>query len=262
MRPTSFGAGVAIAVAASIVTAACGGSEPAPAANVPRMDAKRVDPSKAGRVAGRVRFEGQPPENAAIRMASDPICHRENKAGAIFETFVVVDGGLDNVFVHVKDGLGDYAFDAPAEPVRLDQKGCRYTPHVFGLQVGQPLEISNSDATFHNVHAMPSVNREFNVGQANQGMKNVKAFTAREVMIPFKCDVHAWMHAYAGVVDHPYFAVTTEGGKFELPNVPAGTYTIEAWHEKLGSLTQNVTLSDRETREVTFTYASPAGTRP
>jgi galactose mutarotase-like enzyme len=89
-------------------------------------------------------------------------------------------------------------------------------------------------------------------------MSNEKIFTAREVMVPFKCDVHNWMYAYVGVMDHPYFAVTRDGGKFELKNLPAGTYTVEAWHEKLGTQTQSVTIGEKQSREITFTFKAPA----
>jgi plastocyanin len=154
----------------------------------------------------------------------------------------------------VKDGLGDYAFDAPAEPVKLDQQGCRYVPHVVGVRVGQPVEISNSDETTHNIHSLPETNREFNLAQYQKGQKNVETFTVSEVMIPLKCDLHSWMRAYIGVVEHPYFAVTTGGGKFELKNLPPGTYTVEAWHEKAGTQTQRVTVGEKETKEIGFTY--------
>ena len=137
--------------------------------------------------------------------------------------------------------------------MKLDQKGCHYSPHVLGIQVGQPLQVVNSDNTLHNVHAMPNANREFNQGQPVPGMKNSVTFTAPEVMIPFKCDVHGWMHAYVGVMDNPYFAVTQDGGKFEL-TIPPGTYTIEAWHEKLGTQTQMVTVGAKETKDVAFTF--------
>ena len=103
------------------------------------------------------------------------------------------------------------------------------------MRVGQPIEIINSDPTLHNIHAMPKANSEFNTGQPMQGMKTKHTFTAKEVMVPFKCDVHGWMNAYVGVLDHPYFAVTGEDGKFALKGLPPGTYTIEAWHEKLGA---------------------------
>lgn len=187
-------------------------------------------------------------------MSGDPVCMRENTNGLSVETFSVENGGLNNVFVYVKDSLGNYYFDTPAEPVKLDQKACRYTPHVFGVQTGQPIEISNSDPTMHNVHAVADANREFNFPQAMQGLKNTRSFTAREVMVRFKCDVHAWMVAYAGVLDHPYFAVTGNGGRFELKNVPAGSYTIEAWHEKLGTQTESVTLGEKESKQVSFTF--------
>ena len=130
---------------------------------------------------------------------------------------------------------------------------------MFGVRAGQPIEITNSDPTLHNVNAVARVNRGFNFGQPMQGMKNTATFTASEVMVRIKCDVHGWMSAYAGVLDHPYFAVTSSGGQFELKNVPAGTYTVEAWHEKLGAQTQNVTLAEKDSKELSFTFkGSPA----
>jgi len=240
-----------IAVAVALAAAGCGGGQPpAPA---PAADAKRVDPATAGSVSGKVSFEGTAPAPAAIKLESDPACVREHPNGMTADSVVVSNGGLDNVFVYVKDGLGNYAFDAPAGPVKLDQKGCRYTPHVFGVRTGQPIEISNSDQTMHNVHGGGTANRQFNYSQALQGMKNTTTFTAPEVMVRFKCNVHGWMEAYAGVLPHPYFAVTA-GGAFELNDLPAGTYTIEAWHEKFGTQTQSVTVAPKEAKTLTFTF--------
>jgi hypothetical protein len=141
---------------------------------------------------------------------------------------------------------------------RIDQKACHYVPHVFGVRVGQTVEIVNSDPTLHNIHAMPKGNQEFNNGQPIQGMKMTHTFTAKEVMVPFKCDVHGWMNAYVGVMDNPYFAVTDANGKFEMKNLPPGTYTIEAWHEKLGTTTQSVTIAAKESKDVTFTFKAAA----
>ncbi|MBA3585804.1 MAG: carboxypeptidase regulatory-like domain-containing protein, partial [Gemmatimonadetes bacterium] len=129
-------------------------------------------------------------------------------------------------------------------------------PHVFGARVGQPIEISNSDDTLHNVHALANVNREFNFGQHIRGMKNTQVFTAREVMVPFKCDVHGWMTSYGGILDHPYYAVTSDGGTFELKNLPAGTYTVEAWHEKMPPQTQTVKVGEKEAKVISFTFKS------
>ena len=244
-------------IAAAVVAAAacaCGRSEPAPAPRTPPPDARRVDAATAATVTGRVLFNGPTPANPPIKMSADPACVRANPNGATFETFAVKDGGLDNVFVYVKDGLDNYYFDTPTEAVKLDQQGCRYVPHIFGVRVGQPVQIVNSDPTLHNVHAMPQASPEFNFAQPIQGMKNDKTFSAREAMVPFKCDVHGWMNAYAGVMDHPYFAVTAGGGRFELKNLPPGTYTIEAWHERLGAKTQKVTVGEKASSEVSFTY--------
>jgi plastocyanin len=248
----AFAAATALAAAAS-----CSGSKEA-SPGAPPANAKRVDESKAGNVAGRVTIEGTVPANPPIKLEADPYCASQNPNGARFENFVVDNGGLENVFVYVKDGLGDYGFDVPTEPVKLDQHGCQYRPHVLGVRVGQKLVIVNSDDTLHNVHAMGKANGEWNKGQALKNVSDQKVFKSREVMLPFMCNVHNWMHAYVGVMDHPYFAVTHDGGQFELKNLPAGTYTIDAWHERLGTQTQSVTLGEKESKEVTFTFKAPA----
>jgi hypothetical protein len=131
-------------------------------------------------------------------------------------------------------------------------------PRVVGVRAGQPIEVTNSDATLHNVHSLPETNREFNFAQGTQGQKDLQTFTAPEVMVPLKCDLHGWMNAYVGVVSHPYFAVTANGGRFELKGLPPGTYTIEAWHEKAGTQTQQVTIAANESKAIGFTFA-PAG---
>jgi plastocyanin len=244
-----------LAVSPIVVAVACGGSKdeapPGPPAN-----AKRVDLATAGSVSGRVAIEGPVPANPRLQIEGDPYCNQQNPNGATGENFVVDNGGLENVFVYVKDGVSGYGFDVPTETVKLDQQACRYHPHVLGLRVGQKLAISNSDETLHNVHALATANREWNKGQSLKNMVDEKVFTKPEVMVHFKCDVHNWMHAFVGVLDHPYFAVTHDGGKFELKGLPPGTYTVEAWHEKLGTQTQSVTLAEKESKELTFTFKS------
>ena len=195
-------------------------------------------------------------------MKADPACVKANEGHSpTQETFVGDAGALGNVFVYVQSGISG-TFPAPTTAFVFDQKGCHYTPHVFGVQVGQPIEIVNSDATLHNIHAMPKTNQEFNTAQPIQGMKTSHTFTAKEesVVIPFKCDVHGWMNAYVGVLDHPYFAVTKNDGSFSIPNLPPGKYTLAAWHEKLGTQTLEVTVAAKEAKsDANFTFKVAAG---
>jgi plastocyanin len=254
------------ALAAAGLLISCGGgsnqtaapaASNAPASGAPATSAtppESVDAGTAGTVTGKVTFEGTPPAPQPIKLSSDPYCQTAN-AGLTTENEIVGAGGtVANVFVYIKDGLGNRTFTAPATPVVLDQKGCHYTPHVLGIQVGQPLQIVNSDSTLHNVHGLPKANKEFNQGQPIQGMKTTHTFSTKEVMIPFKCDVHGWMNAWVGVLDHPYYAVTGADGTFSLKGLPPGTYTIEAWHEKLGTQTQMVTVGAKESKNVGFTF--------
>lgn len=236
----------------ALLAAACSSQKEAAPAGPP-ANARRVDPATAGRVSGRVTIEGAVPQNPPLKMAADPYCEAQNPTGATFEHYVVDNGGLENVFVFVTDKL-DYYFEVPTEQVTLDQKGCHYAPHVVGVRTGQTLVVRNSDDTMHNVHAMAAVNKEWTKSQTLKNIADERVFTAREVMVQFKCDVHNWMHAYVGVMEHPYFAVTRDGGKFELANLPAGTYTVEAWHEKLGTQTQQVTIGEKETKEISFSF--------
>ncbi len=238
--------------------AACGGGEAPPAGSSPAaVTSPPVDPATAATITGRVVVQGDVPKPEVVTMSGDPVCMREHGGTIQTEYFVVSgDGGLDNVFVYVKNGLGGRTFAPPSAPVVLDQQGCRYIPHVVGVQVGQPLEVRNSDDTLHNVHIVAKLNDEQNVGQPIKGMRHTFTFRQREVMIPLKCDVHGWMEAYVGVVEHPYFAVTSQGGAFELKALPPGTYEVEAWHEKLGTRSQQVTVGERETKAITFTFTT------
>ena len=255
MQSSVYRAFAACALCLMVVTAGCGGGAKEEKASAPAVVSNPVDPATAGAITGVIKLDGTAPAPQPITMDSDPYC--EKQPGNSTETVVVGEGSaLQNVFVYVKDGLGNRVFPVPSTPVVLDQKGCRYAPHVLGIQVGQTLEIHSSDNTLHNVHAVPQQNREFNEAHQLAGIKHDHVFSTKEVMIPFKCDVHKWMNAYLGVLDHPFYAVTGGNGRFELKGLPPGTYTIEAWHEKLGTQTQMVTIGEKQTSDVSFTFKS------
>lgn len=210
-----------------------------------------------GEIKGKISFDGTPPARRTLKMAADPKCEEANPDGRTGEVFVVNDGALQNVFVYVKEGVSG-THTAPAEPVKMDQNGCMYTPHVVGAMVGQTIEILNSDNTLHNVHSLPENSKQFNSAMPMKGMKIKKKFTAPEVMVRIKCDVHPWMSAYVGVLDHPFFSTSGPDGTYTIAGLPAGEYTIEAWHEKMGTQTQKVTVSDGGAATADFSF-KPAG---
>jgi len=209
---------------------------------------------------GTVKFEGRAPKPKLINMAADPSCAKQHATPASIQDIVAdPKGGLQNVIVFIADGLGNRTFDAPSQPVVIHQKGCMYEPHVLPMRANQPLEVMNDDPTTHNIHPMPVNNREWNKSQP-PGSIAKETFAREEIAIPVKCNVHPWMRGYVAVFKHPYFAVTSRGGSFNLNNLPPGTYTIKAWHEKLGSASQKITLGANETKAIDFVFKPHAGT--
>jgi len=258
-----------LALAIPISFTACGGGkdedalleeeEPTPAAGAPAAGAPAAAPAAAAAtgsatITGKVAFDGTAPTMEKIKMEADAFC-KSAHAEPVYSQEVVVNPNktLQWVFVYVKEGVTG-TYPAPTTPVTIDQHGCQYHPHIFGIQAGQPLKILNSDSTLHNIHALPKKNPEFNIGQPFKGMETLKKFETAEVPVHFKCDVHKWMGAYAGVLNHPFFAVTNEQGTFEIKNLPPGNYVIEAWQEKYGAQTQNVSVTGSEPKTVDFTF--------
>jgi len=211
-------------------------------------------------ISGSVVFDGKVPMLKPIAMDADPVCAKKHTAPVMSETLVLGTGNsMANVLVSVTKGLpAGKSYPAPKEPVVMDQRGCQYSPHVMGIMVNQPFKILNSDGMLHNVHALPKVNAPFNMAMPSTRTEALETFTKEEGTFIVKCDVHPWMQAYIRVLSHPFFAVTKADGKFSLANLAPGTYELEAWHEKLGTQVQTVTLVAKQAKAVAFKFAAPA----
>lgn len=211
----------------------------------------------AGTVAGKITYDDKVPTLRPIDMNADPACQAKHKDPVYPAILVLGDGNtLANVFVSIKNPpAGDYP--APKETVIIDQVGCEYRPRVVGLMVGQKLLFKNSDGILHNVHGLPKVNNEFNLGMPATVKEKEAVLNKPEPVFPVKCDVHPWMRAYAAVMTHPYFAVTGKDGTFTIKDLPAGTYDVEAWHEKLGTQTAKVTVGASDTKTADFSFKVP-----
>ena len=190
-----------------------------------------------------------------IDMSEDPACVGAHHGRAVDESLVVSStGGLANAFVYVKKGLEGKRFEVPTTPVVIDQKGCWFLPRVLGIQTNQILQVINSDPVTHNIHPMAAVNREWNHSQGAGDEPLARKFIKPEIMIPVKCNIHHWMRAFIGVVDHPYFAVSKDNGSFALSGLPPGTYTIGVWHESLGTQEQEVTVPSHGNAVLNITF--------
>ncbi|HWB32104.1 MAG TPA: carboxypeptidase regulatory-like domain-containing protein [Acidobacteriaceae bacterium] len=246
-----------LAIASLALLAGCSRNSGTTASTGPATPAApayfHVDPATAGSVSGTVRWSGRRPAPVRVDMSSDPACVSANK-GPVYEDSLVVgrQGQLANAFVYIKSGLEGKTFEPPSTPATLDQRGCWFHPHVLGLQVGQEIDIVNSDPVTHNIHPMAHINREWNHSQGPGDAPLQRRFLKPEVMVPVKCNIHGWMHAYIGVVDNPYFAVTGSDGSFTLPNLPAGTYTIAIWHENSAPQEQQIVIQPHQNTAVHF----------
>ncbi len=233
--------------------------EVTPAAS-PNVIYSQIDWNTAGTVSGTIRFAKKAPPRIEIDMAQDPACSLSNEPN-FSEQYLVKDGKLGNVFVHVKDGLGNKIYPAPSTPVVLDQKGCRYVPHVIGVMAGQPVEFTNSDPTMHNIHttAETPVNPEVDISQPPKGGTTQKAFAHPELMIPVRCNNHPWMNAFINVSPNPFYAVSDGAGHFEIRGLPPGTYTLVADHEVLGQQTAQVTVVSKQNATADFIFGNEKG---
>jgi plastocyanin len=254
----------ALTTAIALLTA-CSSSGPseeknaeAPAATPAASEPAAASPPAAGgsaTVTGKVSYSGPKPILKPVSMDATPACARQHSAPPMSEEVVLnADSTLKNVFVWVKAGLPDQKWPAPSARVKIDQVRCVYVPHVAGAMVGQEIEFTNSDPTNHNIHPLPMTNREWNTSQPPQGDAVVRSFEKAEIGIPVKCNVHPWMRTYINVSPHPFFTVTGDAGTFEIKGLPAGEYTLEAWHEKFGAQEIKIKVGAGETKAADFHF--------
>lgn len=215
-------------------------------------------------IMGRVTFNGERPKRRPLETEADPKCAAMHADAPLVsdETIVSEDGGVQFAFAYIKNPpKADYPI--PADAIRIDQKGCQYQPHVFGMRAGQNLDIHNSDDTTHNVRTFPTrgfdgkyINKTINFGQPGVGSRT-QVFENPESAVKVKCDIHPWMQAYIFAMDHPFFATTDAAGHYALPTegLPAGEYELVMWHEKWGEQTQSVTVGEDGAASADFVYS-------
>ena len=214
--------------------------------------------ASAGSVTGKITYDGKVPTFTPLDMNADPVCKSKHTTPVMPEVLVLGDQGrLANVLVSVVTAPPGKTFAAPKEPAVISQHGCVYEPHVIGMMAGQELLFRNGDGILHNVHALPVQNTPFNIGMPPTLKEKGKVVETPEAAFRVKCDVHPWMLAYVAVYTHPYFAVTGSDGTFQIKDLPAGTYEIAAWHEKLGVRKGTVTVGEGDTKTLDFTFAVP-----
>jgi Carboxypeptidase regulatory-like domain len=205
-----------------------------------------------GSISGKVTYEGTPAKQKPIDMSKEPSCAKQYATPPTTETVVTgANNSLENVVVYISAGAPDEA--APSQAVTFDQKGCRYLPHVLAFQTNQELKIVNDDQTSHNIHPLAKVNHEWNKSQP-PGTPPISEKYEQMEFIPVKCNIHPWMHGNFAVLKNSHYSISSNDGAFTLPNLPAGKYTVTAWHESYGTQTQDVTISGSETKSVNFVF--------
>lgn len=208
-------------------------------------------------LSGKVTLSGALAKPKPLDLSKEPACAQLHASNPLVSESLVVGPGnaVRNVVVYISEGA-PYPGPVPSTPVLFDQQGCQYTTHVLAFRAGQEVKISNSDPLSHNIHPLAKVNREWNKLQPPRTPPFAYAYENEE-FIPVKCNLHPWMQGYFVVLRTPYFAVTGDDGSFALPELPPGRYTITAWHETLGTLSQEIEIkSSGEPQTLNFTFTA------
>jgi plastocyanin len=205
-----------------------------------------------GSIKGKVNFTGTAPDMPEINRQADPFCAQTKMKAQ--DIVLNSNKTLKNVAVTVQ-GAPTAAVPAESVTMEIDQSNCMYAPRVVTSTTGQTIKIVNSDPILHNVHTYAGDKTLFNRAQPKGSPAIDKPFTKDDgEVVKFKCDVHPWMTGWLIQSDSGLGAVTGDSGEFEIKNVPAGKYTIQAWQEKYGTKTVEVTVEADKASEAVFTY--------
>jgi plastocyanin len=249
-----FGVGLPLAILALTACQKKSSTEAtpaAPAAPAPAAAPAAQGATGPGTIAGTVKLVGTPPEMQMTKRQADPYCA---KTPVKEEEVVVGPGGvLKNVIVRVTKGVTGH-YDPPATSATVDQSACMYRPRVQGIVLGQPVQIKNSDQTLHNIHGYKGASTMFNQAEIPGQPPMIKMFPEADQIVKLKCDVHPWMTGFVLVSSHPFFAVTGDDGTFKISGLPAGSYTVEAWHERYGAKTAEITVAADKPAEAAFQF--------
>ena len=209
-------------------------------------------PAGSGSISGKVTYTGTPPKMKPIDMSKEPSCAKQHATPVTTENVVTGPGNsLEWVVVFIS--AGEQGAGGPSQAARYDQKGCQYTPHVLPLEAEQQLQIYNDDQTSHNIHPLAKVNQEWNKSQP-PGSPPIDTKWEKPEFIPVKCNIHPWMQGYFVVLRTSHFAVTGDDGRFTLPDLPPGHYTVTAWHETYGTQIQEITVTGAEFQTINFVF--------
>lgn len=250
---------VTAALILSLALAGCGNKQstesPNEGASATHSQGKPVDDATAGTVTGTIRFEGALPQMRTINMIDVPNCAKAHSTPVMTESVVPGDNGtLQNVVVYLQGDFSGYSFPQSSQPVKVEQRGCIYSPHVAAVMTGDSLQVTNEDQVTHNINAISQFRQGWNETQLSGSAPVLRRLVHEEIPMTVKCTMHPWMRFYLVVLSHPYFQVTGKDGQFTLRHVPPGTYTLAAWQETYGTKKQSITIQPNQEQTVSLTF--------